>query len=405
MLGGLDRWKRRVRSGVGRALIAAACLGFVAAGKPTAPPAKVDPNVVEVKADVALLVDHATGAVLFAKNADKRFVPASLTKMMTVAVAARELKEGRLSLDGEFHMSEHAWRTGGAPSRTSSMFAPVNSKVLVSDLFRGIMIQSANDGAIAMAEGIAGTEGAFSDLMNQRAADLGMKSTHFGNPSGLPGADNVTTASDLVLLARHIVSEHPQIYKIYGEREFTYNKIRQLNRNPLLDAGIGADGMKTGFLKESGYNLVGSAVQNGQRLIVVIGGAPSEKDRAEDARKLLDWGFRTFESARIYKAGETIGEASVFGGAQGTVAIAADRDVDILVPRGKRDKLRARVIYTGPVKAPITKGQPIGRLFVTNEEKPVADYQLFAVGDVERGSIGRRATDGTRELLIGLFRR
>ncbi|MCE1238050.1 MAG: D-alanyl-D-alanine carboxypeptidase [Hyphomicrobiales bacterium] len=393
------------RSFGGRILrLAAAAVGLalIAAAKP---PAKEAANGFEPKADVALLVDDATGAVLYAKNADKSFIPASLTKMMTVAVAARELKEGRLSLDGEFTMSEHAWRTGGAPSHTSSMFAPVNSKVKVSDLFRGIMIQSANDGAIAMAEGIAGTEIAFAELMNKRAAELGMTTTHFGNPSGLPGADNRTSARDLVTLARHLVGQYPEIYKIYSEREFTYNKIRQRNRNPLLDDGIGADGIKTGFLKESGYNLVGSAVQGTQRLYVVIGGAASEKERGEDAKKLIEWGFRTFETVRIYKAGEVIGSGTVFGGATRAVPLVSPSDVDILVPRGKRDKLKARIVYTGPIKAPIEKGRSIGRLQVTNDDKPLVDYEVVAGEAVAVGEIGQRAVDGARELLIGLLRR
>ena len=399
---------RPLRGVVARGLIALiSCLVLVAAQKPpadkkTAPAAN---GAVETKAEIALLVDFASGAVLFAKNADHSFPPASLTKMMTVAVAARELKNGPLTLDTEFLMSEHAWRTGGAPSRTSSMFAPVNSKVLVSDLLRGIMIQSANDGAIAMAEGIAGTEGAFADLMNKRAAELGMTATHFGNPTGLPGADNRTTAQDLVVLGRHLIVDYPDVYKIYSEREFTYNKIRQTNRNPLLTLGIGADGIKTGYIKESGYNLVGSAVQGDQRLIVVIGGAPTEKDRGEDARKLLDWGFRNFETVRIYRAGETIGEASVFGGAARTVPVTAAKDVDVLLPRGKRDKLRARVVYTGPVKAPIAANHSIGRLWVTNDDHPVVDYEVVAGADVAKGDVLHRAVDGTRELLIGLLRR
>ncbi len=393
-----------------RVAAAVLCLAFVAAGKPNAPaPGKGGPaaksDALEVKADVALLADAATGATLWVKNPSKPFAPASLTKMMTVAVAAEELKQGRLSLDGEFTMSEHAWRTGGAPSHTSTMFAPVNSKVKIADLFRGTMILSANDGAIAIAEGIAGSEAAFAELMNRRAADLGMTGTKFGNPSGLPGADNVTTAQDLAKLSRHLIFEHPDVYKIWAEREFTYNKIRQQNRNPLFATVPGTDGMKTGYLKEVGYNLVGSAVQNGQRLIVVIGGAPTEKDRGEDARKLLEWGFRSFETARIYKAGEVIGQATVFGGEQTAVRVAAKDDVDILVPRGSREQVRAKVIYTGPIKAPIEPGQPIGRLVFTIEDRPLTEFPVVATESVPLGGLGRRALDGTRELLIGLLRR
>ena len=399
-------WKRVVAS----AAMAVLCLGLTAAAKPAQPakpgaPAQQQSGGMEAKADVALLVDHASGAVLYEKNADKLFFPASLTKMMTVAVAFREVKEGRLKLEDDFPVSEHAWRTGGAPSRTSAMFAPIHSRVTVDDLFHGIMIQSANDGAITLAEGLGGTEAGFAEKMNARAKDLGMGSTSFANPTGLPDPGNHTTARDLVKLASHLVSEYPDLYKIYAQPEFTYNKIRQFNRNPLLREFPGADGMKTGYIKESGYNIVGSAVQNGQRLIVVVGGAASEKDRAEDARKLLDWGFRTFETVHLYGADEAIGEAMVFGGQSAGVKVASPRPITILIQRGSRDKLKARVVYTGPIKAPVAKGQPIGKLIVTRNEATVQEIPVEAAEAVEVGSLRQRAIDGTREVLIGLFRR
>lgn len=385
------------------------CLGLVAAGKPAAPTKPGQPaqgqQGMEAKADIALLVDHATGAVLYEKNADKLFFPASLTKMMTVAVAFREVKEGRLALTADFPVSEHAWRTGGAPSRTSAMFAPIHSRVTVEDLFHGIMIQSANDGAIALAEGLGVTEAGFAEKMNARAKELGMEATSFANPTGLPDPGNRTTARDLVKLGSHLVRDHPDLYKIYSKPEFTYNKIRQFNRNPLLRDFPGSDGMKTGYIKESGYNLVGSAVQNGQRLIVVIGGAANEKDRAEDAKKLLDWGFRTFETVHLYGADEPIGEAAVFGGASAGVKIASPKPITILIQRGSRDKLKARVVYTGPIPAPIAKGQPIGRLVVTRNDAVVQEIPVEAAEPVATGSIRQRAIDGTREVLIGLFRR
>lgn len=384
------------------------CLGLVGAGKPPAPgkgqPAQQQGGM-ETKADVALLVDYSTGAVLFEKNADKPFPPASLTKMMTVAVAFREIREGRLKLDDEFPVSEHAWRTGGAPSRTSAMFAPIHSRVRVDDLFHGIMIQSANDGAITIAEGLGGTEAGFAEKMNALARELGMGSTTFANPTGLPDPGNRTTARDLIKLGTHLVRDHPEHYKIYSKPEFTYNKIRQFNRNPLLREFPGSDGMKTGYIKESGYNLVGSAVQNGQRLIVVIGGAATEKDRAEDARKLLDWGFRTFETVHLYGAGEAIGEAAVFGGETTGVKVASPTPIDILIQRGSRDKLKARVVYTGPIRAPVAKGQPIGKLVVSRNEAVVQEIPVEALDPVATGSIRQRALDGTREVLIGLFRR
>ena len=395
---------------VAHGVVALLCLALVAAGKP-ATPAKPNGQPqqaqggMEVKADVALLVDYATGSVLFEKNPDKLFFPASLTKMMTVAVAFREVKEGRLSLTADFPVSEHAWRTGGAPSRTSAMFAPINSRVTVDDLLRGIMIQSANDGAIALAEGLGGTEAGFAEKMNARAKELGMDQTSFANPTGLPDPGNRTTARDLVKLGAHLVREHPDLYKIYAQPEFTYNKIRQFNRNPLLREFPGADGMKTGYIKESGYNLVGSALQNGQRLIVVIGGAANEKDRAEDARKLLDWGFRTFETVHMYGADEPIGEATVFGGMNAGVKVSSPKPVDILIQRGSRDKLKARVVYSGPIKAPVEKGRPIGKLVVTRNESVVQEIPVEAQEAVAVGTLRQRAIDGTREVLIGLFRR
>jgi D-alanyl-D-alanine carboxypeptidase (penicillin-binding protein 5/6) len=377
-----------------------------AAAKPPAKPSQAaGAGAMDTKADIAFLIDHSTGTTLFEKNADKVFPPASLTKMMTMAVVFRELAEGRLSMDGEFTVSEHAWRTGGAPSHTSSMFAPINSKAKISDLLQGVMVQSANDGAITLAEGVAGTEPAFAELMNRRAKELGLERTRFANPTGLPDPENRSTARDLAGIARHLIDTYPDYYKIYSQREFTYNKIRQFNRNPLLADGIGADGVKTGFIKESGYNIVGSAVQNGQRLVVVIGGAATEKERAEDARKLLEWGFRTFEQVRLYGPGETIGEATVFGGAASGVKVASEKSVDILIPRGNRDKLRARVTYTGPIPAPIAKGAPVGKLVVTRNEQVIQEIPVVAAEAVPVGTLRQRAIDGTRELLMGLLRR
>ncbi|MDK9696010.1 MAG: D-alanyl-D-alanine carboxypeptidase [Siculibacillus sp.] len=403
-----DRTARSAARAVARLAMAVVCLALVAAGKPATPAkpgAPAQNGGIEVKADVALLVDHVTGAVLFEKNPDKLFFPASLTKMMTVAVAFREVKEGRLDLTADFPVSEHAWRTGGAPSRTSAMFAPIHSRVTVSDLFQGIMIQSANDGAIALAEGLAGSEAAFAEKMNARAKELGMEQTNFANPTGLPDPGNRTTARDLVKLAAHLVRDHPDLYKIYAQPEFTYNKIRQFNRNPLLREFPGADGLKTGYIKESGYNLVGSAIQSGQRLTVVIGGAQNEKDRAEDARKLLDWGFRTFETVHLYGADEAIGEAAVFGGTASGVPVASPKPIAILIQKGNRDKLKARVVYSGPIKAPVAKGQPIGRLVVTRNDSVVQEIPVEALQAVEAGTLRQRAIDGTREILIGLLRR
>lgn len=360
-----------------------------------------DSGVFETKGENAILVDYESGTVLFEKNPDRQFPPASLAKMMTVAVLFNEIREGRVKLEQDFLVSEHAWRTGGAPSRTSCMFAPVNSRVKIVDLIQGIMIQSANDGAIAVAEGIAGSEDAFAELMNKRAKEIGLKNTSFGNPTGLPHFNNKATARDLYLLARHLIAEFPEFYKYYSQREFTYNNIRQFNRNPLLNDGIGADGLKTGYIKESGYNIVGSANQNGQRLIMVMSGCKSEKERAEEARKLMDWGFRTFEQIKLYDKDEVVGEASVYGGASGRVPLVSEKTVNVLVPRGNRDKLKGRVVYSGPVKAPVEKGRPIGRLLVLRDDQVMQETPLVAAGSVEIGTLRQRAFDAVGELLVG----
>jgi D-alanyl-D-alanine carboxypeptidase (penicillin-binding protein 5/6) len=358
----------------------------------------------ETKAEQAILIDYDSNTVLFEKNPDKQFPPASLAKMMTVTVLMDDLKAGKLTLDTEFSISEHAWRTGGAPSRTSSMFAPINSKVKIEDLLHGIMIQSANDGAIAVAEGLAGTELAFSDMMNKKARDLGLTKTFFRNATGLPDPDQKISARDFSKLAAYMISTHPEYYKIYGKPEFTFNKIRQFNRNPLLNDGIGADGLKTGYIKESGYNIVGSALQNGQRLILVMGGMKSEKERGEEAKKLMEWGFRSFEQITLYKEGEKVGDASVYGGAQGSVPLVGERAIKVLVPRGNRDKLRARVVYMGPVKAPVEKGQKLGKLQVLRDEKVIQETALVTDADVPVGSLQGRAFDAASELVTGFIR-
>jgi D-alanyl-D-alanine carboxypeptidase (penicillin-binding protein 5/6) len=362
----------------------------------------------ETSAVTALLTDFDSGTVLFEKNPDQVFYPASLTKMMTVAVVAQLIQDGKLKLDQEFQVSEHSWRTGGAPSRTSTMFAEINSRLKVADLLQGVMVVSANDGAITLAEGIAGNEQAFAELMNKRAAELGMTSSHFNNPTGLPDPDNHTTARDLDKLARHLIADQPEVYKYFSLREYTNmvssHPIRQLNRDPLVTANIGADGIKTGYIAESGYNICGSAVQNGQRLILVMSGFKSDKERAEEAKKLMEWGFRTFEQIPLYKAEESPGEASVYGGASGSVALVPHRPISVLVARGKRDKLSARVVYKGPLQAPVAKGVEVGRFEVLRETSVIQQTPLFTAADVPVGKLHQRALDAVAELVGGWIR-
>ncbi|MCC6889919.1 MAG: D-alanyl-D-alanine carboxypeptidase [Hyphomicrobiales bacterium] len=353
-------------------------------------------------APTAILLDADSGTVLFERNADELVPPASLSKLMTAEVVFNELTHGRLSREREFLVSTHAWRTGGAPSRTSSMFAPINSRVSVEDLLRGMIIQSANDASIALAEGIARSEDKFAAMMTARAREIGLARATFGNATGLPHPRQLMTARELARLARHIIQTYPELYKLYSEREFTFNKIRQLNRNPLLALNIGADGLKTGFTREAGYGLVGSAVQNGLRLIVVINGLKSEKERADEARKLLEWGFNHFQSGTLFNEGQVIAHAKVYG--SGSVPLVAVREVKLMVPRGARERVTARVTYTGPVRPPVQKGQAIGTLKVWRGEFMVLELPLQAAEAVSVGSVPRRALDAATEFVYALVR-
>jgi serine-type D-Ala-D-Ala carboxypeptidase (penicillin-binding protein 5/6) len=352
----------------------------------------------------AILIEAESGTVLFEKGADDLIPPASMSKLMTQEVVFNEIKQGRLAPTTEFRVSTNAWRRGGAPSRTSSMFIPINSKVAVDDLLHGAIIQSANDACIVLAEGISGNESTFAELMTKRARELGLTKSTFGNSTGLPDPRQLMTARELAKLARHIVETYPNYYKYYSEREFTWNKIRQFNRNPLLTLNIGADGLKTGFIKESGYGLVGSAVQNGLRLIVVVTGLRSEKERADEAKKMLEWGFHSFQSGLLFADGQEIAQAKVYGGAKGNVPLTAGKEVRLMVPRGSRDKIIARVVYSGPVPAPVQQGQKIGTLKVWRGESVVLEVPLRAAESVDAGSMPRRAFDAATELVLGLVR-
>jgi serine-type D-Ala-D-Ala carboxypeptidase (penicillin-binding protein 5/6) len=352
----------------------------------------------------AILIDAESGTVLFEKGADDLIPPASLSKLMTAEVVFNLIKQEKIKPTQEYIVSTNAWRRGGAPSRTSSMFIPIHSKVSVDDLLHGVIIQSANDACIALAEGIAGSEPKFAEMMTKRARELGLTKSYFSNSTGLPDPTLLTTARELARLAQHIIKTYPEFYPIYGEKEFTWNKIRQQNRNPLLAMNLGADGLKTGSTLAGGYGLVGSAVQNGLRLIVVVNGLKAQNDRANEAKRLLEWGFKGFEERYLFAEGQTIGDAKLFGGAQGSVPLIAPGTVSLLVPRGSNDKLLARIVYTGPVRAPVEKGQPIGKLKVWRGENVVLEVPLQAAEEVGTGGITRRAFDAVSELVIGLFR-
>lgn len=392
---------RRIVRWARLATVAAALCGLSA---PAVAQAQKSPDTFQTSAPHAILIDADTDTVLFEKNADQLMYPASLNKLMTMAVVLNEIKEGRLNPDTEFTVSEYAWRHGGAPSRSSSMYVALHSKVKVRDLIQGVIIQSGNDACIVLAEGIAGSETAFAEMMNKRAREIGLVKSNFTNSTGLHDPDLKVTARELAKLAQHLIQTYPEFYKIYGEREFTWNKIRQQNRNPLLTMNIGADGLKTGFTDEAGYGLVGSAVQNGLRLIVVVNGLKSAKDRAEEGRKLLEWGFKGFESRLLFAEEEAIGDAKLYGGASGRVPLTAGKPVKLLVPKNASEKIIARIVYTGPVAAPVEKGQPIGKLKISRGDNVVLEVPLQAAESVPRGNMAQRAFDAASELVVSLFR-
>ncbi len=357
-----------------------------------------------ISAPHAMLIDAENGGVLFERDPDKLIFPASLAKLMTAEYVFHLIKTNQLKLTDEFEVSENAWRKGGAPSHTSTMFAILHSKVSVGDLLHGMIIQSANDACIVLAEGIAGSEAEFAAKMTQRAREIGLTKSVFTNSNGLPDPGTQVTTRELALLARRIILDYPKFYELFGEREFIWNKIRQQNRNPLLPMEIGADGLKTGFTNDAGYGLVGSAVQNGLRLIVVVNGLKTAKERAEEGKKLLEWGFKTFERRLLFAQGQTLGSAKVYGGADGSVPLVADGAVQVMVPKNGNDRLVARIVYTGPVPAPVAQGVHIGSLRVWRNDSVILDMPLKTAEPVKRGSLSQRALDAVAELVIGLFR-
>jgi D-alanyl-D-alanine carboxypeptidase (penicillin-binding protein 5/6) len=353
----------------------------------------------------ALLMDADTQSVLFEKNADQLMSPASMAKIMTAELVFKALKEGKLTLDETMVISENAWRKGGAPSSGSKMFAALHSKVRVEDLLRGLIVQSGNDAAIALAEGLGGTEDVFATMMTKRGRELGLQNSTFTNSWGKSDPQQKVTARDLAKLAIHVIKTYPEYYKYFGELEFTWNKIRQLNRNPLLTMNIGADGLKTGNIDDSGFGLVGSAVENGQRLILVINGVKTARERSEEARKLLNWGMRAFDGKNVYAAGEVVGSAKVYGGNIGSVDLVTELPVRVLVPRGSTERLTGRVVYTGPLIPPIRQGDEVARLKVFRGNVQALDAPLKAASDVGPGSLNQRALDAGMEYFSGLLRK
>ena len=393
-------WRRIIAAAVALAV----GFGTVHAANNSVQGARKEEGGFDGDAPTAILIEATSGSVLFEKNADELRAPSSMMKLMTAEVVFHAIKQGDIKLTDEFRVSENAWRKGGAPSGGSTMFAAINSKIPVDDLLHGAIIQSGNDACMVLAEGIAGNERTFAETMTQRARELGMPRSTFANSNGLPDPGNRMTVRELARLSRYIIQTYPDFYKLFGEKEFTWNKIRQQNRNPLLNSLEGADGLKTGYTKEGGYGMVASAVQNGVRLIAVINGLDDPDDRASEAKKLLEWGFRNFEVRTLFAAEQPIGYARVFGGASRSVKLASHEPVKVMVQKNGSDKLIARLVYSGPVRAPVEAGQPVGLVKVWRGGNLAVEAPVYAAEPVDRGSTMRRAIDGVSELVIGVFR-
>lgn len=359
----------------------------------------------ETKAKQAYMIDAETGTVLYSKNPDEAFPPASLAKLMTLEVVFGALKAGRYTMSDRFLVSEHAWRTGGAGSKTATMFAALKSEISIENLIQGVAVQQANDGAIILAEGIAGSESGFAVQMIDRARRLGMQKSIFANPTGFTAEGQATTVRDMAILARHLWQAYPNYYRYFGQSEFTWNKIRQYNKNPLIGMDIGADGVGMGFVEGSGFSVVASAARSGKRVFVAMAGLASDRERTEEVRKLIDFGLTAFTKRELYTEDEVVAEAQVYGGAKGGVALKAKGPVVIFVPITSTDRLSARIVYDGPVEAPITAGLPVGRLKIWIGERLSQETPLYTAEDVAQGSLEQRALDAIGELIVGWFRK
>jgi serine-type D-Ala-D-Ala carboxypeptidase (penicillin-binding protein 5/6) len=353
----------------------------------------------------AILYDVGTRSVLFEKDADKPVPPASLVKVMTAAVVFQEIASGRLKLDDEMTVSANAWRKGGAIAGNSAMFLTPNQRPKLSDLITGLVVASGNDAAITLAEGISGSEENFVALMNERGKAMGLRHSTFANPTGLPDAAQKVSVRDLMLVSDYIIREHPELYKFFAIKEMIWGKTKQQNRNPLLLSDAAADGLKTGNSDEAGFGLIGSSVVNGQRLIVIVHGLKTATDRSLEARKLLDWGYRSFEPRVLFNASAVLGVAKVYGGEAATIGVASLVDIRTLVPKGDLSKVTATIVYNAPLKAPIAKGAEIARLKVKRGDINVLDAPLVAVEAVNEGSLTQRARDGAWELVSTGFKR
>ena len=342
-------------------------------------------NAVETISRHAILIDTSTGTVLMEKDADVATAPASMSKIMMLYLLFERLAEGNLTMEDTFAVSEKAWRMGG-----SKMFVGVNTRVTISDLLRGVIVQSGNDASIVIAEGLGGTESNFAVEMTDRAVEMGLTNSVFKNATGWPEEGHVMSARDIGILALRLITDFPQYYPIFAETSFTYNEIKQSNRNPLLYDFPGADGLKTGHTDASGYGLAGSAVRNGRRLIIVLNGLDSVQDRAREAERLLDWGFREFANYTLFTEGEVVDNAPVWLGAQATVPLVIGEELTLTLSRTARRNMTVKTVFQGPIPARIETGTELAKLVIEAPDTPRVELPLFAGADVDRlGVFGR----------------
>ena len=358
-------------------------------------------KAIETKARNMILMDYETGQYLYTKDAEKMIPPASMSKLMTVYILFSKLGDGSLSLDDTFTVSENAWRKGGAASGGSTMFLALGSKVRVEDLLKGIIIQSGNDACIVAAENLAGSEEDFADMMNKKAKEIGLNNSHFENATGLPHPDHRMSVEDLAKLSRRIISEYPQYYHLFSQKEFVYNNIRQGNRNPLLYNMPYADGLKTGHTEEAGFCLTASAKKGDRRLISVMTGLGSMKERSEEADKIMSWGFREFDNYTILKKGSKIADIPVWYGVSKDVPMIVSEDVVRTLKKSKSDEVKVIASYDKPVKAPVKAGQQLGVVKVELPGQDTLEVPLVAAADVAEVGLWGRIRKNLRYLLLG----
>ncbi len=356
----------------------------------------------ESKARQAILIDARTGQVLYEKDAGSAIPPASMSKLMTMIMVFEALKDSKLTLEQELTVSENAWRRGGATSGGSTMYADLNSRIKLQDLIKGVVVQSANDACIAIAEAMSGSEASFAQKMTERAHEIGAKTATFRNATGLPDPEHRMSVRDLSIMARYINITFPEYYKYYSIPEFTWNKIRQENRNPLLKDYPGADGMKTGFTKEAGYGLVGSAARDGRRLVMVIAGLKSINERKQEAQNLLDWGFRQFRPVDVFAKGDRVGSARVWGGTDRSVDLVASDNVRIALTAAESEVVEMKLAYEGPLMAPVTAGTRVGTVRFIVDGLTVADMPVETAAAVALDeSMWSRAIDSIFIMVFG----